>query len=457
MNTLATAPDVADRPMRWRQRGTVAGRGLACCALGFGLSWAVASPAYAGGTLDIERSVGQFIVLDNERRAVKENKAAAAGQEGQAQPGDSEAANALDSSHNVALLPQLGYDPEVGFIVGGKFSDINFGDTHMNLDIGATQSTGGETSVDGTWGVPHLFGSDFIGLVRFEYELRPTTDFYGLGNNNVGDKELSQHEYHATSLLFTLARRLAPHWVAAGTIGYDRTTVGPGDPQHGKLATTDAFSKLPGIKGGYNNPLSLSIIYNTQRDLTRPQQGWNVVGKVTHVGPELGNDFNYARFTGDASYVHPIGSPKHLIGFRIDGQYLTGSGNDLPFYEFSSIGGFDSLEGFYPNRFLGQSRIFARVGYQQLLADFQFRNLWRVRLDGTVFGGAGRVFLDKSRLPSDLLADTPQVAPGLSNDIQFSYGAGLRVALGEAISARLEAGFSGESKGLVYLSFGNAF
>ncbi len=436
--------------------GFASWRAVGLYALGVGLSCSAGGPAHAASDLNLERSVAQFVVLDNERRAIADGKDSQP-HPGLAQPGEPEAPQELDSSHNVAVLPQLGYDPAVGFILGGKFSDINFGDSHMNLDIGATQSSGGETALDGIWGVPHVFGSDFIGLVRFRYELRPTTDFYGLGNNNVGDESLSQHEYHGTSLMFTLARRLAPHWVAAGTIGYDRVTIGPGDPQHDKQSTTNAFSRLPGIKGGYSNPLSLSIIYNTQRDLTRPEQGWNVIGKVTHVGPELGNDFEYTRFTGDASYVHPLGSPDRLLGFRLDGQYATGSGNDLPFYEFSSLGGFDSLEGFNPDRFLGQSRVFARVGYQQLLADFDFRNIWRVRLDGTLFGGAGRVFLDRSRLPDGLMADTPQVAPGLSNDIQFSYGAGLRAALGEALSTRLDVGFSGESKALVYLSFGNAF
>lgn len=442
------------RSRAWRGCCAVAG---GACVLALCLGWAAVTPARAASRLAVERSVAQFMVIDNERRAIAEQNAAALQHTGVPRSGEPEAPEELDVSHNVAALPQLGYDPSVGFIFGGKFSYVNFGDTHMNLDVGATQSTGGETDFEASWGTPRLFGSDFIGLVRARYQLYPNQDFYGLGNNDVGDDALSQHEQHATSLLFTLARRLAPHWVAAGTIGYDRVTIGPGDPDHDKTSTTDTYSRLPGIKGGYNNPLSLSIIYNNRHDLTRPQQGWSVTGKVTHVGPELGNDFHYTRFTGDASYVHPIGSPRHLIGIRVDGQYVTGSGSHLPFYEYSSLGGFDNLEGFYPNRFLGQSRVFARLGYQTLLADFNFRDIWRVRLDGTLFGGAGRVFLDRSRLPDDLSGDMSRFAPGRDDAIQFSYGAGLQMALGEALTTRLDVGFSGESKGLVYLSFGNAF
>src|SRR5699024_1602121 len=188
-----------------------------------------------------------------------------------------------------------------------------------------------------------------------------------------------------------------------------------------------------------------------------PHKGWNIIGKVTHVGPELGNTYDYTRFIADASYIQPIFSPDHFLGFRIDGEYLLGSGDDLPFYEFASIGGERSLPGFYPNRFLGQSRIFAHMGYQQLLTEFDFYNIWHVRLDGSVFAGAGRVFLDRSRLPDELLENTPGVAPDLSNKIRYDYGAGLHIALDQALSARLIAGFSPESKGLIYLTFGNEF
>lgn len=293
--------------------------------------------------------------------------------------------------------------------------------------------------------------------MQLRYQLTPAHKFYGLGNNNVGDTALSTHEQHATSVLFTLAQRVMPHLVAAATLGYDRVTIGPGKPPDDKPTTTSAYADLPGIRGGNNNPVALSLIYNTQRDLTRPAQGWNVVGKIAHVGSELGNSFHYTRYIADASYVMPVFSSDHLLGVRVNGEYMDGSGNDLPFYEFASIGGADSLTGFYPDRFLGQSRLFVRAGYQTLLADLDFYNIWRVRLDGLLFAGAGRVFLNHSKLPDALLQHEPDVAPGLSHRLQFSYGTGLHIALGEALAARLDAGFSRESQGLIYLSFGNAF
>lgn len=413
-------------------------------------------PALAHEHLAPERSISQVVVMDNERQSTEQHDANGTPPTHTSKPGQAEPAQELSTSHNIAVLPQFGYTPDAGFILGAKFSDINVGASHMNLDIGAIQSSAGQSEFNLAWTAPHLFDTHLIGSIRLQYQLVPRRNFYGLGNNDVGDNALTTHEHHATSILFTLAQRVMPHLVAAATIGYDRVTIGPGKPGH-KSTTTNTFPGLPGIRGGNNNPVSLSLIYNTRRDLTRPSQGWNVIGKVSHVGSELGNSFDYIRYTIDGSYMVPVLSADHLIGIRVDGEYVDGNGHNLPFYEFADLGGANSLPGFYPYRFLGQSRVFVRAGYQTLLADFNFYNIWRVRLDGALFAGAGRVFLDRSRLPDALLRSEPEVAPGLSNRVQYSYGTGLHIALGEALTARVDAGFSRESQGLIYLSFGNAF
>jgi predicted ABC-type transport system involved in lysophospholipase L1 biosynthesis ATPase subunit len=43
------------------------------------------------------------------------------------------------------------------------------------------------------------------------------------------------------------------------------------------------------------------------------------------------------------------------------------------------------------------------------------------------------------------------------SDLQYSYGGGLRIALSQALVARIDVGFSDEETGLVYLAFGHAF
>ena len=434
----------------YRHIGITIGFGLAT-----GLALSIIVPgAMAGQNLETSHYLSQIVINDNERAAFKKSGAKPPGQ-GIIAPGQPEAPASVGSKHNIAVLPQIAYDPTSGFLIGGKLADNNFSSSNLNMDIGATYATSGDASFDFSLGDPDLFGGhQWIGLIKFTKDLSPGSDFYGLGNNNAGGKTLATYNLHRTKAIVTLGYRLAPHWVAALDVGFDKISIGQGSPSGNTPSALTRFPNLPGLHGNYNNPVALSLIYNTQRDLTRPTHGWNNIVKIQHVGPELGNSVNYTRYLADFKYTLPVFSSKNILGFRLDGEYVDGSGNNLPFYEMASIGGSNNLEGFKSDRFLGQSRVFAQIGYRRLLADFDFYNIWRVRIDGALFGGAGRVFLNRSKLPRNI---ANAAFPKLNNKFLYSYGTGLRIALGEALTARIDVGFSKANKGQVFLEFGNRF
>lgn len=204
-------------------RKLAAGLLVAACLQGIGVL-----PARAAENLDLQRSMGKIVIIDNERRALSEAGTEPRPSDELPKPGEPEAPEALKTSHNMAALPQVGYDPAAGAILGVEYKDINFGASNMNLEVGATQSTQGQTELDAILAAPHLLGTGFIGVAQLGYHLIRTQRFYGLGNNDVGGDALSTHEYRATSLLITLGRRLAPHWVVAATVGYDRTGISAG-------------------------------------------------------------------------------------------------------------------------------------------------------------------------------------------------------------------------------------
>ena len=79
-----------------------------------------------------------------------------------------------------------------------------------------------------------------------------------------------------------------------------------------------------------------------------------------------------------------------------------------------------------------------------------------MKIDGVLFGDAGRVFLDHSDVNQEFHLNS-DIFSRIVGDFQYSYGAGLRIALAEALVARIDAGFSREETGLVYLSFGQTF
>jgi outer membrane protein assembly factor BamA len=421
---------------------------------------ALPRPVAAADNLDTARALTPVIILDNERRYLKAHNIELPTEGNLPKPGEPEAPAELVQGHNLGILPQLGTTPEAGVVAGFELSDINIGKSHTNVDLAGTYSTRGVVELDGSLSVPHLFNTDLIGLVQADYKLTPTYLFFGLGNNNAGPNELSTQEVNTKEALFTAGYRLGPHTVLAGTLGVRRTSIGPGNTKPEAPATTDRFPDLPGLPGGWDNPYSLALIYNTHRDFTRPAQGWNIIGRIQRSGPELGSDYDYTRFTLDASYLFPLGDTDHVLGVRLVGEHIFGSNNDVPFFDFASLGGLNNLQGFYDDRFLGQSKIFGEIEYRQLLADFNAFDIWRARIDGTLFISTGRVFLDRSRLPRSLLNhenEYADVTPGLRSYPRFSYGAGVLIALSEAITARINVGFSNENKALVFLAFGQNF
>jgi hypothetical protein len=66
------------------------------------------------------------------------------------------------------------------------------------------------------------------------------------------------------------------------------------------------------------------------------------------------------------------------------------------------------------------------------------------------------VFISDKDLDAQL-AGTTEPPPRLVDHFQYDYGGGLRIALSNALVARIDVGFSDEETALVYLEFGQAF
>ncbi|MDE2511220.1 MAG: BamA/TamA family outer membrane protein, partial [Elusimicrobia bacterium] len=245
--------------------------------------------------------------------------------------------------------------------------------------------------------------------------------------------------------------------VVAVTAGTRQTRIArsseSGDPSP---ATADAFPRLTGIAGGRTNPVIASFVYNDRTSVTRPTLGWSAIGSVEHVNVNLANDFDFTRYTLDASYLHPLESNKRIFGLHLGGEYIEGAGGHIPFFELASLGGSNDMRGFFPDRFLGTSRVTVNAEYRERLGGFNFMNLWDIQVDGVVFGDAGQVYISDSDLSHEFHTRYTRL-PEIFEGFRYSYGPGLRIAIGEAILARLDVGFSNEQTGLVYLVFGHTF
>lgn len=200
--------------------------------------------------------------------------------------------------------------------------------------------------------------------------------------------------------------------------------------------------------------MSFSLIVNTREDITRPTRGWTLVASIAHVDQSLGSDFQYTRYTFEASYLLPLLTRRQVFGLRVGGTHLDGEIENIPFYELAYLGGDRTLRGFFQYRFLGRSAALATAEYRLKLIDFQFFDLWPVRIDGVGFVEGGRVFISDADISNQL---GPEFVSTVTREIRYSYGGGLRIALGQALVARIDAGFSEEESALFYLTFGHTF
>jgi outer membrane protein assembly factor BamA len=357
-----------------------------------------------------------------------------------------------------AILPEFGYGPETGVLGGVKFAHRNLYGLGTRLDTEAQYAMNRQQSFAVSIGSPHLANDRLLLLLRAKYYMDPQREFFGLGNNDLSkDPDLpSTHRFQDLGGAITLGWRPFNRVAFNFAIGLRKVNIGHGPPKDNRPFTQDEFPALPGIHGGVVNPLALSLVWNSRDDVIRPTHGWRIILKVIHTNKALLSDFEFTRYVLDAGYLHSFSEGRQVLGIRVDGEYVAAPADEVPFWELAELGGQDTLRGFFPHRFLGKGRALLNAEFRSRITAFNFYDLWRVRLDGVVFGDAGRVFLDHSDVSREFHLNR-DIFERIVSDFQYSYGAGVRFALSEALVARIDIGFSREETGLVYLSFGQTF
>jgi hypothetical protein len=357
-----------------------------------------------------------------------------------------------------AVLPEFGYGPDTGPLVGAKFTHRDVADTGATLDLEGQIALEGQKSLDVSLGSPHLGGDRFLAVLQASFGLDPQREFFGLGNNSLGHQPdpLSTHEWQRTQVSGTLGWRPVRSLALDVSVGVRYVSILRGTRDGDIPFTVDRFPTLPGVHGGYVNPLGLSLVWTTREAVVRPTHGWRVILRLTHANRALGSDFQFTRYVVDVGYLFPLFDGAHVLAVRANGGFIMGPRRDIPFWELESLGGDDTLPGFFPGRFLGTSRVLVNGEYRARLAEFDVRRWWHVQLDGVAFGGAGQVFISNDELRDEFQLSHDLVSR-IGHDFRYAYGGGLRIALSEALVARIDAGFSTEETGLVYLEFGQTF
>src|SRR6185503_6790019 len=141
-------------------------------------------------------------------------------------------------------------------------------------------------------GYPDILDERFLVLLKAGYDADPTFDFFGLGNNDLGPDPVSTHRIESAIGSLTAGWRPWPRLAVNFTVGLRHVHIGRGDRDDDDTPfTVDLFPDLPGIDGGFVNPLELSLVWNTRDAIIRPTRGWRGILKVSHTNHALQSDF----------------------------------------------------------------------------------------------------------------------------------------------------------------------
>jgi outer membrane protein assembly factor BamA len=390
---------------------------------------------------------------------------------GEARPNDTE-------SRPWALLPQFGYGPDSGFLFGAKFAHRDLGAMRLAVDVDGTYAVEEHQNLALSIATPHIYDDRLLFVFRLKYHFDPQRDFFGLGDNKLLDCSgtfspeclcdpdqpgypdcprggpFSTHAFRDIGGALTIGWRPFERVAFNFAVGLREVQIRRGRRRDEIAFTVDKYPDLPGIEGGIVNPVVASLVWNTRDEVTRPTRGWRVILKVIQANHAF-SDFKFTRFIADAGYLRSFDRARYVVGLRVNGEWVE-SRQAAPFWELTELGGEQTLRGFFPHRFVGKSRILLNGEFRGHISTFDFRRLWHVRIDGVLFGDGGRVFVNRDDLHDEFHLDA-EIIERVLQDFQYSYGCGLRIALSEALVAKIDVGFSNEETGLLYLSFGHMF
>ena len=305
-------------------------------------------------------------------------------------------------------------------------------------------------------GSPHFAKSRLLLVLRGRFLVDVGRPFFGLGMNEVGSEPSSRHDIQDAAGSVTVGWRAFENIAFNFALGVRNVQLWCPSGDDAVPCTTSEFPDLPGVDGGWVNYLGLSVVWDNSDSIVRPTRGWRFIVKAIHTNNLLVGPYEFTRFVGDGSHLMSFFEKRLILGIRVNGELIAGPEKQIPFWALSELGGRETLRGFLPYRFVGKSRFLVNGEVRYALTELDFIHRWHVRIDGAVFGDAGRVFIDEKALSSEFGLNQ-EIINRQTSGFQFSYGFGTRIAIAQAILARIDVGFSEEETGLVYLSFGQMF
>ncbi len=353
------------------------------------------------------------------------------------------------SDFRLGVLPRFKLNPETGFGSGLKLKAANPFGAPVMLELSNLYTTSRYEQYEAAAIVPPLRGSEGgpYAILYAGYDRVPDMRVFGVGNGTrdgaAGDE--ATLAYRGASSRLTAGWSFSGRYFCAVHALYRTVWTGEGTADDMDRAE-EKYAALPGIDGGASPGFGLSLIRATRDSQWRPRSGTRLEITAEQVPRQWNGDFAYRTALADARACRNLFGGYNVLAARLRVQRVFGDGDDIPWWALPSVGGRDSLRGYWDGRFRDRTSALANAEFRFHIVDVSF-GLWRFRpafiLDGTLFVDAGRVFGEED--------DT--VTAGW----KYTGGAGLRLVTGPNLVGRFDIGFSREQTAALYFNFGTVF
>lgn len=296
-------------------------------------------------------------------------------------------------SVSTALVPVVSYSSNEGFVGGALFNRYDYRGNvepfRNYLQSSALVSTKGFIEVEGRFEQTSSFGQDIRSIYEVFFRRYTTDIFFGQGNQSSFSESRWDNDYYyfesiAMGLSYTARKPLFQHKKRQLDL-----LAGLGSEYHIPYVSQDNSSfarRMPnGNKGGWVNYLKTGLVWENRDNEFDPHHG-NYAEMALRYSPAFASSF------GLASTRLELRQYFHLFDFvtvanRLEARHVTG---DVPFWEYSTLGGENNLRGYPLNRFQGKTSLAYTLELRAWL--LKFPQLYGLKFGGQLFTDTGRVF-----------------------------------------------------------------
>jgi hypothetical protein len=349
------------------------------------------------------------------------------------------AINRVDSELNQGGEPRDGFYPELGNMITGSgwisagpgYRHHLFNDQAI-VNLSAAVSWNFYKMAQGRFELPHLAKDHLTVGSQVIYQDLLQVNYFGLGNNSL-ESNRSGYRLDETDVLGYATVRTTPWLSVNGRFGWihqaELSTMTGWSVTYPNTLAVFSEATAPGLS---QQPAFLHSDVSVAAD-TRDYPGHPTRGGLYRVTAASYSERNYGkysfrRYEAEAAQFVPLVVDKLTLALHAWEVFSdTSGGNTVPFYLLPSLGGKNTLRGYYDYRF-----------HDRDLQVFNAESRWGLftHVDAAIFVDAGKV----ASVASDLDF----------RHMRTSYGAGLRVHNRTSTVGRLDIGHSSEGWRVVF-------